>query len=127
MPLTAQTTRYADGDGGGWETQTSQPGQVWWLLAPNPFVILADAAPKLPPPKPHHGQPMDPLGMIGRQVRDLRGGTISSDVAAGTYDPAAVWPYGLAFDLLLGAGGFWVTTRRLRTPVDDLPSGIRVA
>jgi ABC-type transport system involved in multi-copper enzyme maturation permease subunit len=29
--------------------QRARPDRVWWLLAPNPFVILADAAPKMPP------------------------------------------------------------------------------
>ncbi len=38
-----------------------------------------------------------------------------------------VWPYGLAFDLLLGAGGVALATRRLHTPYAKLPRAVRVA
>jgi len=38
-----------------------------------------------------------------------------------------VWPYGLGFSVLLAAGSVLVTIRRLRTPTDRLPRGIRVA
>jgi hypothetical protein len=38
-----------------------------------------------------------------------------------------VWPWGLAFDVLLGAGALWLTARQLRTPSRDLPLGQRVA
>lgn len=62
--------------------------RVWWLLAPNPFVILADAAPQLPAltkvqvaerqRQQESGQSttdlrdVDPLGSLGRGVRSLR-------------------------------------------------------
>ncbi len=44
----------------------SHPERVWWLLAPNPFVVLADAAPRVPPERdPVTGavqsNPADPL------------------------------------------------------------------
>jgi ABC-2 type transport system permease protein len=38
-----------------------------------------------------------------------------------------VWPYGLAFLLLAGAGSMVVSARRLRTPVHRLPGGTRIA
>lgn len=38
-----------------------------------------------------------------------------------------MWPYGLAVNVLLGAGALVITTRRLRTPARALPRGLRVA
>ena len=45
------------------------------------------------------------------------------------FPPAAkpVWPYGLAFDVLLGVGAVWLTARKLTTPTRTLPKGQRVA
>ena len=125
---------------------------MWWLLAPNPFVILADSAPALPPltapscaskqRREERGdyddlRDADPLGAIGDEVRKLRlkpgqkdsflyGD--SSELSEQT--PARrkpVWPYGLAFDVLLGIGAVWLTARRLTTPTRTLPKGQRVA
>ncbi len=119
---------------GGTITVTEEhPERVWWLFAPNPFVVLADSAPRLPPVRdPVTGEPesrpFDPLGAIGRMARNAR--TPERD----TYlhmveDPhrPPVWPWGLGFDVLLGAGAFAVTVRRLRTPIRRLPRGVRVA
>lgn len=129
-----------------WETHTYQsthvqPEKVWWLLAPNPFVILADAAPDTAPRiDPRTGarlaDPFDPLGEIGHAVRDAR--DPSERHSAPTLDapplpsepkqqPGPVWPYGLVFDLLVGAGAVVLTIRRLRTPVRNVPPGIRIA
>jgi hypothetical protein len=38
-----------------------------------------------------------------------------------------VWPWGLGFDLLLGAGGVVVAVNRLKVPTAQLPKGTRVA
>ena len=124
---------------GGTFTNTStqaRTDQVWWLLAPNPFVVLADAAPQLPPETAAEKRAReaasergvtrsnlrdsDPLGALGRSVRDLR-----SPPGSSSHRP--VWPYGLAFDVLLGTGAVWLTARRLRTPTRNLPTGQRVA
>jgi ABC-type transport system involved in multi-copper enzyme maturation permease subunit len=116
--------------------QRSRPDRVWWLLAPNPFVVLADAAPKLPPETAAEAarrhaleargvtvsnlRDSDPLGGLGGWVRDAH-------KAPGAAEGKPVWPWGLAFDVLLGAGALWLTTRQLRTPSRDLPLGQRVA
>jgi ABC-2 type transport system permease protein len=121
VPLTTETIQVSDNQGNTWQEQRAHTERVWWLLAPNPFVVLADAAPMLPPPKPHESRPFDPLGEVGREVRQVRQGGF---VARAAGDP--VWPYGLGFDLLLGAGGLWVTTRRLRAPAHTLARGVRV-
>ena len=118
------------------ESQRARPDRVWWLLAPNPFVIVADAAPALAPETAAEQQrrealeqqgvhvsnlrDSDPLGGLGDAVRDAR-------KAPGSSEGAAVWPWGLAFDVLVGAGALWITVRRLRTPTRALPMGQRVA
>ena len=112
--------------------------RTWWLLAPNPFVVLADAAPGTPT-RTHRlpdgtlvagNDPVDPLGSIGRAVRDLRRSPAKegSVYYAEADEPSRpVWPTGLALDLLLGAAAAAVAARRLRTPTRSLPRGQRVA
>ncbi len=123
-----------------WTSSQSRPDRTWWLLAPNPFVVLADAAPVVcTPPRAEQGwaayaplrpgeaacahrTDVDPLGAIGRSVRDLRSGPGEPAGSGGL-----VWPYGLAADLTLGGAAVWLTARRLRTPSARLPRGLRVA
>jgi ABC-type transport system involved in multi-copper enzyme maturation permease subunit len=132
LPLTAETTEYRSDDGTTYTSSQARTDRVWWLLAPNPFVVLADAAPRLPArPDPVTGylrrEPLDPLGAVGleaRRLRDLRGAVATSD---DTTDSKPVWPYGLGFDLLLGIGACWLTVRRLRAPAGTLAKGVRVA
>lgn len=112
-----------------------RPERVWWLLTPNPFVILADAAPQAQPRiDPRTGQelarPLDPLSEIGTSVRQAREpdvGTPDPSQTPPPNQPGPVWPYGLAFHLVLGAGAVALTVRRLRTPTRALPRGVRVA
>jgi ABC-type transport system involved in multi-copper enzyme maturation permease subunit len=123
-------------------SSTNEPereDRVWWLLAPNPFVVLADSAPQVPLKRdPRTGEleppPVgDPLGELGRAAREMR---MSPDDKRDYYTnyedhdewpTPPVWPYGLAFNLLLGAGSVWVTIRRLQTPVRALTKGTRIA
>lgn len=136
---------------GGEQTYTStraRTDRTWWLLAPNPFVVLADAAPQLPDEPPDgegegdgggvRARDLDPLGQIGRVARDLRaaplGGNMVTIEGGGAFggevpqdEPAPVWPTGLAINVALGAGALLLTTRRLRTPTRTLPKGQRVA
>ncbi|GAA1552857.1 ABC transporter permease subunit [Actinomadura kijaniata] len=119
--------------------QRERPDRVWWLLAPNPVVVLADAAPDVRPRLETitrygpDGRPYtdvievrsrtDMLGGIGRVVRDTRERKLPGPDEPG----GPVWPYGLAFNVLLAGGALWTTVRRLRTPVRTLPSGVRLA
>jgi ABC-type transport system involved in cytochrome c biogenesis permease component len=112
------------------DDEGSHPERVWWLLAPNPFVVLADAAPQVPRVRPMRGdyvpEPADPLGEIGQAVRNLRE---PPEARYSRFPPASppVWPYGLGFDLLLGAGAVQLAIRRLHTPARGLAKGVRIA
>lgn len=133
-----------------YDSSRSRTDRTWWLLAPNPFVILADAAPALPPPyepglseseqrSRQQARDLDPLGQIGASVRQLRVPAVplevlqqqesggSASYATDTPRGPAVWPYGLTFDVLLAVGALVLTARRLRTPTRTLPRGQRVA
>ena len=120
------------------QTTRARTDRTWWLLAPNPFVVLADASPR-PGGADPAGRPgltqddLDPLGAIGLAVRELRRPPDPSRPSApltpgGPPDPPGpVWPTGLAVDVALAAGALLLTTRRLRTPTRTLPRGQRVA
>lgn len=134
-PTTGATTYVED----SYETQEIRPDRVWWVLAPNPFVVLADAAPVAPRAQAPPGldvadDPLDPLGSISAAVRDLRRPPDYDDGPAyslGESDEGdrgpLVWPAGLAIDLVLGGLALLVVVRRLRTPSRRLPRGQRVA
>jgi ABC-type transport system involved in multi-copper enzyme maturation permease subunit len=131
LPLTTEHARGRSEDGTEYTTSQARPDRVWWLLAPNPFVVLADAAPRLPARRDPAGgdfrpEPFDPLGAVGREARRLRepAGSVAFDEPR---DSKPVWPYGLGFDLLLGAGAVWVSVRRLQAPARTLAKGVRVA
>lgn len=126
-----------------WTTQEmtrTHTERTWWLLAPNPFVIVADAAPR---PANVAVYDEDPLSLIRQGVREARLGprdvedwcgdgsdAISDHEAERRAQAEAlgpVWPVGLLIDLGLAAGFTVVAVRRLRTPSKVLPRGVRVA
>jgi ABC-2 type transport system permease protein len=106
--------------------------QVWWLLAPQPFAVLADATPRWRPridPDTNAFHPLeagkyDPLSVIRDGVRDAR--TTRDEFAdfdpyllmGRTVDhylePAPTWPVGMLSDVLLGTGVALLRIRRLR-------------
>lgn len=119
----------------------SRPDRTWWLLAPNPFVVLADSAPAGPVVTEtlpdgvvvQRGATFDPLGAASRALREVRAHPVRHTSSNGTtfYDTpangAALWPVGLSVDVLLGVGAVVLASRRLRTPSRRLPRGQRVA
>ena len=119
VSVTQQTTGAAP-----FENTQSRPDRVWWLLAPNPFVIVADAAPR-PAVRADDVTQLDPLGELGRAARSARWEVTDQGTQIAT--DKAVWPYGLAANLLLGAGAVALTTRRLKAPYARLPKAVRVA
>lgn len=148
LPLVREEREVRQPEGYTYVQRLQHTEKVWWLLAPNPFVILADAAPRVPPRLNRDGdlihiESYDPLSSISWDVRRLRMPPASDYYFVGN-DPyefqyiddegrrwsandLAVWPYGLSFSVLLGGAALAVTTRCLRTPTDRLPRGVRVA
>ncbi len=132
-PLITEPHTQRDPDGYVYTYTVMRQDRVWWLLAPNPFVVVADAAPQVPPQITQRGDVVyvddyDPLSMIGRGVRDLRRPPdyqYSSYTEQDRGEP--VWPIGLAFNVLLGVGAVAVTAARLRTPSRRLSRGVRIA
>ncbi len=108
-------------------------GARWLLLAPNPFVVLADAAPSSP-----EDQDDDPLAGMRFSIRQARdpeayevrrfnrrtGEPIFEEEPK---PPPPVWPYGLAIEGALAVFAFYVATERLRVPAKKLPRGERIA
>ena len=125
-----------------YETAVPRTDRTWWILAPNPFAVLADSAPAAPSRRERQPDgsveeiavPLDPLGAMSRTLHQIR---VRPVLQNNPYGPefavpanavgAAVWPTGLGIDLLLAAGAVWLTTRRLRTPVYRLARGQRIA
>lgn len=109
---------------------------TWWLLAINPFAVVADGA--VPASATTEGSPGEVVGVATQTLRDLRLGEAAvldecwtqedtSDVVPVREGAGPVWPFGLTVNLLLGAGGFVTAVRRLRIPQRTLPRGTRVA
>jgi ABC-2 type transport system permease protein len=116
-------------------------GQAWYVLAPNPFVILADAAPTAPVTRTCYstGIPSpnstfcqttvpsgDVLGGIRQGIRRMESSPPNNPIGSQT-SGGPVWPYGLGFDLLLGGVLLWAAIRRIETPRRHLPKGVRLA
>ncbi|WP_369370066.1 ABC transporter permease [Promicromonospora sp. Populi] len=130
-----------------WQTQEIEvwhSERTWWLLAPNPFVVVADAQPLTGDPE-LLADDGNMLAMLQYGVRYARtgdtgpqdwcSGYVMGDGSAAAESPVEpvvvtdqlVWPWGLGFDLLLGAAGVVIAVNRLRVPTRDLAQGTRVA
>lgn len=125
---------------GPWEERTEQVARfdgVWWVLAANPFIVLADATPATF----SDGYPTDAFGIVSSGVRSAQVAPESEQVFDGcsaSYTPpptpeevradtVSAWGVGLALQLVLGAGLLAWGWARTRTPVRRLPRGSRVA
>jgi len=118
----------------------------WWILAANPYSVVADAAPGS---FDASGYPTDLFGQIAVAVRSAQAppalyteyneceeasrGYLDSNFDSGptaeqTYDNAVPsWFIGLAIHLGLGVGALIWAWRRTRTPARHLPNGSRIA
>jgi ABC-type transport system involved in multi-copper enzyme maturation permease subunit len=123
-------------------TDETRTDRTWWLLSPNPFVVLADAAPASssrtisgPDGAEVSYQRLDPLGGLGHTVRRLRLapqdqdtiGLNASDSGDDNSLGGPVWPTGLIVNVSLGILALAVTRLRLVTPTRKLPRGVRIA
>ncbi|KAA9147248.1 ABC transporter permease [Microbacterium lushaniae] len=128
---------------GPWQTYTHEAPRtdhVWWILAANPFVVLADATPTTFSPD---GYPQDLFGQISWTVRSAQippmtevrndfcdasawqnAGPLPSEQIDGT---APSWFVGLAVQVLATAGLLAWGWQRTRTPARTLPPGTRIA
>lgn len=125
-----------------WHTETMRVPRfdaVWWMLASNPFVILADAVPMT---VDEYGNPTDVFGYVkvgARQVQiapelDRRWDACApeepyvpsraEDVVAQTVPS---WFIGLGVQVLLAALLVWRAWMRTETPARRLPPGTRIA
>lgn len=127
---------------GEWETYTYRTGrydQVWWMLAANPFVILADATPTQ---YDTFGNPVDLFGNVKVSVRQAQ----MSPELERSYDECAPateenWPtgqeivertvpswfVGLGVQIVVAGALLGWAYLRTRTPARTLPPGTRIA
>jgi hypothetical protein len=132
-------------------TPMERTDRIWWIMAVNPFVVVADAAPEPAIARSHPlvyanaGTESDLFAVIRGLIGGLRetptaavawypceSGPDAPDDAYNTYsysrgDSGGVWPWGLGCHILIGAILFWITVRRLSVPYGPLPKGTRVA
>lgn len=132
---------------GDWDTYTYRVPRfdyVWWMLAANPFVILADATPT------HFDSSGSPDDMFGWLKYSARSAQIppSLELVWDECDPANAnsypgegyrtpeetiaqtvpsWFVGLGVQLALAALLLWWAWSRTRTPARKLPPGTRIA
>ncbi|MFJ6416648.1 ABC transporter permease [Paeniglutamicibacter sp. NPDC091659] len=107
-----------------------------WLLAANPFVVVADAVPRpAPDPSSQSFDTMGPMGGISEGVRMSQAGQLNSTPCINgvkSPEPAPanatpLWPLGLGLQLLLAGGLLAAGRRKLHTPAGKLASGTRIA
>lgn len=125
-----------------WETYTYDVprfDRVWWVLAANPFVVLADATPTV---YDSNGWPVDVFGQIKFGVRSAQLAPQEprwDECDASTfYDPSPApreviddtvpsWFVGLGIQVVVAGGLFAGAWARTRTPARMLPPGTRIA
>lgn len=132
QPMTARCDFYTE------EMYVAHTERNWWLLAINPFVVVADAAPR-PAVTDEYMFAGDPLSAIREGVRSARLGPpefqdwcpypdqTPAAAQRDDVDLPPVWPWGLGAHLLLGTGALAVAVRRLQIPQKKLTRGTRVA
>lgn len=125
--------------------------RIWWLVAPNPFVVAADAVSQSDPaltanPEAHgdviRQNPDDTILLsLARDVSRLRSGpedarNIGCSEHARSWREGHqyrsrfvgnTWYLGLVVNLAVGAAGLAIAIRRLRIPAETLPRGVRIA
>ena len=122
--------------------------RIWWLLAPNPFFIVADAVSTTPenPTRasdsiaqeisqtlsavragPYIGPRTCADISFGYVDQQAPTGHIARETAHQTSEMGDSWYVGLGIYLMLGGLGYLVAARHLRIPAGKLPRGVRIA
>ncbi len=127
------------------QEQVAHTERTWWLLALNPFVIVADAAPSNQDIVTERYPDQTMLGSIKYAVRGARLGPELvhnyCDTGTGTTPLlpeeqarreqlaglGAVWPWGLLAHGVLACGALYVAVRRVAVPHGELATGTRIA
>jgi ABC-type transport system involved in multi-copper enzyme maturation permease subunit len=123
-----------------WDTYTYEVpryDRVWWMLAANPFVVLADATPT---EFDDNGYPVDLFGQIKMGVRMAQQPPVEErwdECDSGYGDPRTPeemmagtipsWFVGLGIQIVIAGGLFAGAWARTRTPARTLPPGTRIA
>jgi len=115
------------------EVTAVRTDRVAWMLAMNPFVVVADAIPYASKTQENmYGQ--GAFAMISQGARYAQAGPeVTQQCANGKVAPSFVeqktplWPLGLGLQLLVAAGVLALGWRALRTPAGKLPKGTRIA
>ena len=129
--------------------EVTHTDRIWWMLAPNPFIILGDATAHAPRRLDGWGHrssysPLEATGSWTDELRDPKPDRVvsnfcdnwkdSSDAPSSRRDSEApvakhlvFWPASLVVLMALGAGGVVTASRRLRVPAGRLPRGVRLA
>lgn len=147
MAIRSEATSYSrpyDAEGNvdceSWDTYTYEAPRfdlVWWALAANPFVVLADATPTEYSPE---GYPVDLFGQIKYGLRSAQQSPLEQrwdecDPASMTGEtPREViessvpsWFVGLGVQIVIAGSLFAGAWARTRTPARRLPPGTRIA
>lgn len=122
--------------------QSLDTRSVYWLLAANPFVVVADAMPQpaKPPYDPDDPETWVPDGVmtaVSTGVRYLQrpsemnvecaNGELVDQSEADAAEATPVWPLGLGIQLAVAGALFAWGRHRLAAPAGRLPRGTRVA
>ncbi|GAA1532696.1 ABC-type transport system involved in multi-copper enzyme maturation permease subunit [Microbacterium ginsengiterrae] len=125
-----------------WETYTELTprfDRVWWILAANPFVVLADATPTV---YDADGWPVDLFGQIKYGLRSAQmppedyswdecapyAGQDDSQTGREVIESTVPsWFVGLGIQIVIAGGLFAGAWARTRTPARMLPPGTRIA
>jgi ABC-type transport system involved in multi-copper enzyme maturation permease subunit len=106
--------------------------RVAWMLAMNPYVVVADAIPY--PVRTSNSSPVGSIETISQGARYAMAGPEGTyPCANGEAKPrylaqaTPLWPLGLGLQLLLAGLLMWLGWRSLRTPAHRLARGTRIA
>ncbi|MGA7205427.1 MAG: ABC transporter permease [Specibacter sp.] len=115
------------------EQEAVRTDRVAWILAMNPFVVVADSIPYTPGSSTDYSS-NGTFEMISQAARAAQAGpSVTTPCANGKVAPSSVeqktplWPLGLGLQLVVAAGVVALGWRSLRTPAGKLPQGTRVA
>lgn len=120
------------------EPEDDDVGLRWAILAPNPFVVVADAAPRTTDDRFFNNDPLSGIRDGIRQLRSPRRFYMEGDLQVGSEEVLtnvpehpeegpAVWPVGMAIQAVLAAAGIYIVIRKLRVPARRLGTGERIA